>query len=91
MMYQDKMGLFKKGKKKLKNKVKEIKGRFNIDYANQQIDTLNRTQGTNVPFLSRETMQLNKARDILNQSQTAIKRDARLRRRQNRQRFFRGN
>ena len=53
MMYQDKMGLFKKGKKKLKNKLKEIKGRFNIDYANQQIDTLNRQQGTNVDFLSR--------------------------------------
>ena len=75
MMYQDKMGLFKKGKKKLKNKLKEIKGRFNIDYANQQIDTLNRQQGTNIDFLSKETMKLQKA-----------KRDARERRRD-----FRGN
>lgn len=75
MMYQDKMGLFKKGKNKLKQKAREIKGRFNLDYANQQIDTLNRQQGTNVDFLSKETMQLQKA-----------KRDARARRRD-----FRGN
>ena len=75
MMYQDKMDLFKKGKNKLMKKAKEIKGRFNLDYANQQIDTLNRQQGTNIDFLSKETMKLQKA-----------KRDARARRRD-----FRGN
>jgi|TARA_R100001510_G_scaffold17601_1_gene14950 hypothetical protein len=74
-MYQDKMGLFKKGKKKIKDKAKQIKGRFTIDNANLQIDTLNRQQGTNIEFLSRETMRLQKAR-----------RDARARRRD-----FRGN
>tara|TARA_R100000329_G_scaffold63802_1_gene56786 strand:+ start:1278 stop:1502 length:225 start_codon:yes stop_codon:yes gene_type:complete len=74
-MYQDKMGLAKKAKKKIKQKIQDVSKRFNIDYANQQIDTLNRQQGTNIDFLSRETMQLQKA-----------KRDARARRRD-----FRGN
>ena len=74
-MYQDKMGLAKKAKKKIKQKIEDVSKRFNIDYANQQIDTLNRQQGTNIDFLSRETMQLQKA-----------KRDARARRRD-----FRGN
>tara|TARA_Y100000361_G_scaffold73058_1_gene64724 strand:- start:613 stop:837 length:225 start_codon:yes stop_codon:yes gene_type:complete len=74
-MYQDKMGLAKKAKKKIKQKIADVSKRFNIDYANQQIDTLNRQQGTNIDFLSRETMQLQKA-----------KRDARARRRD-----FRGN
>lgn len=74
-MYQDKMGLAKKAKKKIKQKISDVSKRFNIDYANQQIDTLNRQQGTNIEFLSRETMRLQKA-----------KRDARARRRD-----FRGN
>ena len=74
-MYQDKMGLFKKAKKKIKQKIQDVSKRFTIDYANQQIDTLNRQQGTNIDFLSRETMRLQKA-----------KRDARARRRD-----FRGN
>tara|TARA_R100000353_G_scaffold64354_1_gene50282 strand:+ start:511 stop:735 length:225 start_codon:yes stop_codon:yes gene_type:complete len=74
-MYQDKMGLAKKAKKKIKQKIQDVSKRFTIDYANQQIDTLNRQQGTNIDFLSRETMQLQKA-----------KRDARARRRD-----FRGN
>jgi len=74
-MYQDKMGLAKKAKKKIKQKIQDVSKRFTIDYANQQIDTLNRQQGTNIDFLSRETMRLQKA-----------KRDARARRRD-----FRGN
>jgi len=75
-MYQDKMGLYKKGKNKIKKTINDISKRFTIDYANQQIDTLNRTQGTNVPFLNKETMRL---------------KDARTRRQKSRQRFFRGN
>lgn len=75
-MYQDKMGLIKKAKNKVKKKVNDISKRFTIDYGNEQIDTLNRTQGTNVPFLNRGSMKL---------------KDARTRRQKNRQRFFRGN
>ena len=75
-MYQDKMRLAKMAKKKIKQKLSNVSKRFTMDYANQQIDTLNRTQGINVPFLNKEGMRL---------------KDARTRRQKNRQRFFRGN
>ena len=88
-MYQDRLSLMRKGKNQLQKKIKEVSQRFTIASANEKIDTLNRQQGTNIKPLSRETMQLNRARDILQQQ--TIKRDARQRRKQNRQRFLRGN